>query len=391
MSSVPLMPIYASQRYPSPEETPPLSPYHVSNDGYGNNMSREQGLHCQYGSHPGSPLFFMPDTPCSSQYLGWSSQGQGYGSPTTQQIMYDQASTQYDSFGADCGQYQHSTYSHQLNVDPIIASPITDFSGQNLHIQMRGLNVLGSQESELMASIQQKTAVAFQTGHGQHSHNQSAPSSPFMPGYQSSWPNASVYMPLSPLSQAASPSRSWDQPSAIMAAPVLPEGRYRELSSSGSSSVSRLTVVKRPTVTTRRRLKKDKSPRRIKCETFGCLKDFDRPHNAKMHQKMVHGNPERKEICPLLSCTRGFARRHDMIRHLKGKHTTYAVKHEDIYGPVVVYTCEGCGRTANRKDIVSRHNKNTCPGMNAVKIVKKSSSKKGQRGRAQPPMQGQQD
>lgn len=316
MSSLPSMSL-SSQRYLSPEGTPPLSPYHVFNDGYSSNMSSEH-VHCAYSSQPGSPLY-MPDTPSSSQNLGWSNQGQDYGSPIVQHIMYDDASTQFDNFGANCGQYQHSGYSHHLNVDPAMSSPVLDFFGQNLHINMRGLNMFGSQESGLTSPVEHNSPVAFQTGSELYSPHGAGSSPPFMPGCQSTWPSATAYMPLTPPFQATSLSRTWEQSSALTTAPVIPEGRYRKLNASSSCSASSLCVVNRPAIQTRRRQKKDKSLRIFKCETPGCFKNFNRPYNARKHRDVVHGNPAKNEKCPLPGCDRsieGFNRKHDLDRHV---------------------------------------------------------------------------
>lgn len=321
MCSVPSISIYPSQRYPSPEGTPPLSPYHVSNNGYDNDMPGQQGIHYSYASQPGSPLFFTPDTPSSPQNIGWSSPGQGFESSTLQNIIYDQGSAQYNTFGVDCGQYQHSTYPHHLNVDSNMASPMMDFSSQTLHIPIGGFRMMDRRELDVMSSDQRKSPVAVQMEHEQYSYNESAPNSPFVLGYQSPWSNTAAYIPLSPLSQAASPSRSWAQPSAPMATPVESQARYRELSHSSCSIVNSPPVVFRPAFKSRRRQNKDKSLRKIKCDTPGCHQDFDRPYNAKVHREVVHGNPERNEKCPLSGCEKsihghGFQRKHDMIRHV---------------------------------------------------------------------------
>lgn len=178
--------------------------------------------------------------------------------------------------------------------------------------------MLGPQELSLMAPNQQKSPVAFQTGAGLYSPNGSAPSSPFMPGFQSLWQDAAAYMPTPSPSQAASPSRSWSQSTASMTAPILQEGRHRKLSASSGSSASSLSVINKPTVT-RRRQQKPKGARIHKCDEPGCNKDFDRYFNAKKHKETVHQKLPRNEKCPILNCeyeTKGFIRKHDLDRHV---------------------------------------------------------------------------
>lgn len=281
-------------------------------------MSRDQGLHYDYSSQPQSPLLYMPDTPSSSQNLGWST-GQGYGSPTTPTLRYNQFSAQYDNFEPSSGQYQYPTTNYPYHiVDSALASPMLDFWSQNLHIHTEGLHMLSPQKLSLMAPDQQKSPVAFQTGAGLYSPNGSVTSLPFMPGSQSSWQDAAVYMTTPSPSQAASLSRTWSQPTASMTAPVLQEGRYRKLSASSESSPSSLSVINK-TVVTRRRQQKPKGARIHKCDEPGCNKDFDRKFNADKHKETVHQGLPRKEKCPIQNCeyeTKGFVRKHDLDRHV---------------------------------------------------------------------------
>ncbi|QDS73252.1 hypothetical protein FKW77_004192 [Venturia effusa] len=301
MSSVSPTHVY-DQRFPPAEFTPPLSPYYASDDGYGNNMSSDQSSQYDAGSQPSSPAFYAPFMPPTTQNLCWSGQGQGFESPMTQNLTYDQGQADYLHFAPSTEQYQSLGYSHMFN-----------YSSDDLHVYIDSLNIIGPQSLNVTGPYHEETPVAFQHASSRHSLNRRDSCSPAASGFHSS------------------------------------------LSSSGQSVAGALDA-ETDLIRSRRRQKQNKGARIHKCRYPGCQWDFDRPFNKKEHEKTHRPRP-RQEKCPLPTCgwsNKGFNRKHDLVRHVLAKHIAYAQENEHIYGSIPQVECHDCGKSLRRRDTLLR-------------------------------------
>lgn len=327
MSSVPQMQVCATP-YPSPE-CPPWFSYDIPNEPYDNSISSEQDRHCGYGSQPGSPPFYgMPVSPPSSHGFIWSSHGQGYDSPTTQSLMHEPMSPDFNNYTIDSTPCVYSVYPQCTIADPAITSSMSqyDFSGHCLHmdLHMEGMSMASNYESSSysVTSAEEKFPRLFQNGQKLFQQGGMDPSSSSMPFFHPP-STATPYSQSPPLSNASSPMilpHSMDSQSNTT--PVTKEKSRRQSSSSASSvtTVQNISAVQR-----RRRHQKDRTGERpYKCEVPGCKFEshgFGRAFNFNKH-KETHTNPPRLEKCHYVDVKcpyveKGFIRKHDLARHIR--------------------------------------------------------------------------
>jgi hypothetical protein len=327
MSSVPQMQVYA-RSYPSPE-CPLLFPYDISNEPYGNNISSEQDMQCGYGSQPGSPPFYsMPGSPPSSHEFGWSDHRQDYGSPTTQDLMHEPMSPDYDNCTIDSSPYVYLTHPQSTIADPALTFPMSqyDLSGLRLHMELQMESVpmashYGSSNYS-MTSAQERFSPPFQNGAKLFQQGGIDSPSPIMPFFHP--PSIATPYSQSPsLSNSSPPMQSPHPMDFRNNTKATKEENLRRLSSSSASSVTIAHNIS--TVPRRRRQQKDRtSERPYKCEVPGCKFEshgFGRAFNFNKH-KETHTNPPRLEKCHYVDVKcpyveKGFIRKHDLARHIR--------------------------------------------------------------------------